>query len=156
MTENPQYERETCYFCHEPDTHLLETHHIVPRRFDGSDDAENLVTVCPTCHERLERLYDNRFYAALGVEPESDDENNTDSEIPDHKNALFQATDGELKLIDLIDSLAADYRQGAPVSEVSKRAEKHGVDRTTIGSEIERLRRQGDVYEPTSGHLRTV
>jgi len=57
---------ERCKFCRETDR--LERHHIVPRRFDGSNDEENIVTVCPTCHSKLESLYDKRFYDALGVE----------------------------------------------------------------------------------------
>jgi len=55
-----------CYFCGEE--HRVETHHIVPKRFDGSDEEENLVDVCPTCHSKLENLYDKRFYDELGVE----------------------------------------------------------------------------------------
>lgn len=54
-----------CAFC--GDDRVTERHHIVPRRYDGSDDDENLVTVCPTCHEVLERLYDRRFYQKLGA-----------------------------------------------------------------------------------------
>lgn len=54
-----------CHFCGQEPT---ETHHIVPRRFDGTDADENLVDVCPTCHSKLESLYDKRFYDALGVE----------------------------------------------------------------------------------------
>lgn len=59
-----------CYFCGEG-TNVLETHHIVPQRHDGSDGTENLVDLCPTCHERLERLYNKRFYDALGVEKQT-------------------------------------------------------------------------------------
>jgi len=59
---------EGCYFCTEE---RLEKHHIVPRRFDGSDDAQNIVSVCPTCHSKLERLYNKRFYDALGVSVEA-------------------------------------------------------------------------------------
>lgn len=55
--------RDDCYFCDE--TECLESHHVVPRRFDGSDKEENLVTVCPTCHRKLEGLYDKRFYNEL-------------------------------------------------------------------------------------------
>lgn len=55
-----------CYFCDE--TACLEEHHIVPRRFGGSDDSANLVRVCPTCHRKLESLYDKRFYDQLGVD----------------------------------------------------------------------------------------
>lgn len=29
---------------------LLEKHHIVPRSLGGTDKAENLVNLCPTCH----------------------------------------------------------------------------------------------------------
>jgi len=61
----------TCYFCNDDREELLETHHIVPRRFGGSDADENLVDVCPACHRALESLYDKRFYDALGVEKSS-------------------------------------------------------------------------------------
>ena len=61
---------DKCYFCNE--TRCLERHHIVPRRFNGSDNDENLVKVCGSCHVKLESLYDNRFYKRLGVlEPSS-------------------------------------------------------------------------------------
>jgi len=63
---------QDCYFCTE--TERLEEHHIVPRRFDGSDSDENTVTVCPTCHSKLESLYDSRFYSELGVEPQQNRE----------------------------------------------------------------------------------
>ena len=41
-----------CQFCSANSD--LEVHHVVPRRFGGSDDLENLVTVCKDCHGRLE------------------------------------------------------------------------------------------------------
>jgi len=31
----------------------LQVHHLTPRRSGGSDDPENLVTVCGRCHRRL-------------------------------------------------------------------------------------------------------
>lgn len=58
-----------CYFCG-GGSEVIEQHHIVPRRFGGGDESENLVEVCPTCHEKLERLYDKRFYDELGIEKE--------------------------------------------------------------------------------------
>lgn len=45
----------------------LERHHIVPRKFGGSDRSENLVTLCPTCHQAIEKLYNKRFYENLGA-----------------------------------------------------------------------------------------
>ena len=157
MTSNAQYDRETCYFCHEPDTHLLEAHHIVPQRFGGSDDAENLVRVCPNCHERLERLYDGRFYDALGIETEpSDETDDANSGPPQRQYPLRQATDGERRLADLINSIEIQYDEGAPISKICDEAVEYGVERGAIKAEIEKLRRQGDVYEPTTDHLRTV
>jgi hypothetical protein len=57
---------ERCYFC--PARHDIEVHHIVPQRFRGSDDRENLVALCETCHKKLEQLYDAAFYDALGID----------------------------------------------------------------------------------------
>lgn len=63
---------KACYFCGDTARGNLERHHIVPRRFDGSDKDENIVTLCPTCHEKLESLYNKRFYDTLGVEKSTD------------------------------------------------------------------------------------
>jgi len=37
----------------------LHVHHIVPQRSDGSDDTENLITVCRSCHNTLEHTQAN-------------------------------------------------------------------------------------------------
>lgn len=34
----------------------IQAHHVVSRRNGGSDDLENLVTLCMSCHQRRERL----------------------------------------------------------------------------------------------------
>ena len=60
--------RERCYFC--PEDRNLDEHHIVPQRFGGSDSAVNVVTVCERCHDKLERLYDKRFYQHFNIEDE--------------------------------------------------------------------------------------
>lgn len=62
-----QTNRDTCYFCGSDGP--IQTHHLIPRRFDGSDAIRNLVDLCPTCHQRLERLYDDTFFAAIGAGP---------------------------------------------------------------------------------------
>lgn len=56
---------QSCKFCSETDN--LENHHIIPRRLNGSDNSDNLVKVCPSCHSKLEELYDNQFFNKLGV-----------------------------------------------------------------------------------------
>lgn len=61
-----------CYFC--PKRSNLESHHIVPQRMNGSDKAENLVIVCDRCHDKLEQLYDKRFFERLGLSDDSGDD----------------------------------------------------------------------------------
>lgn len=58
---------DTCFICGQRKPNSIETHHIVPRRFGGSDSDENLVDLCASCHSALEKLYDDRFYEELGV-----------------------------------------------------------------------------------------
>lgn len=58
---------EGCYFCGGGED-VLERHHVVPRRLGGTDEGGNLVDLCPTCHRKLESLYDDEFYEALGVD----------------------------------------------------------------------------------------
>jgi hypothetical protein len=33
----------------------IQAHHVVPRRFGGSDELSNLVTLCMSCHHKRER-----------------------------------------------------------------------------------------------------
>ena len=56
----------------------------------------------------------------------------------------------------IIEELEGEYDDGAPVEEVLDRAEEVGMERDDAEHEIEKLRRQGDVYEPKQDHLRTL
>ena len=51
-----------CRFCDAVSD--LEVHHILPRRYEGPDHPENLVTVCQSCHGELEQLT-NTIFGAL-------------------------------------------------------------------------------------------
>lgn len=66
---------DRCFICGADNPNVLEEHHIVPRRYGGGNDAENLVTLCSNCHTTVEKLYDERFYHELGVEAEEPDYN---------------------------------------------------------------------------------
>ena len=59
--------REDCYICGRGHPDILEAHHIVPRRYNGSDEDPNIVELCPSCHKALERLYDLRFWTKVGA-----------------------------------------------------------------------------------------
>jgi hypothetical protein len=45
---------QSCEWCEEPYDHL-EVHHIVPRREGGPNEPENLIVLCPNCHENADR-----------------------------------------------------------------------------------------------------
>lgn len=40
----------------------LEIHHIVPRKFEGSDNPENAVGLCPNCHDVWDSLFDEGIF----------------------------------------------------------------------------------------------
>lgn len=56
-----------CFICGMASEAALQEHHIVPRRHGGSDNPENIVELCASCHQAVEKLYDKRFYDSLGV-----------------------------------------------------------------------------------------
>jgi len=62
--------KHQCSKCHEKTTHI---HHIVSRADGGTDEYENLIVLCPTCHDNVHmehitsdqlRLYKKRWIAA--------------------------------------------------------------------------------------------
>jgi hypothetical protein len=61
-------EETECFICgaHRPNS--IESHHVVPRRYGGSDAPENLVNLCSSCHSAIEKIYDDSFYDRLEVE----------------------------------------------------------------------------------------
>ncbi len=56
----------------------------------------------------------------------------------------------------IISEIEQEYDDGAPIEEILDYAETVGMERSKAEHEIEKLRRQGDVYEPNTGNLRTV
>jgi hypothetical protein len=47
----------------------LEVHHIKPRRLNGSNTLDNLITLCVKCHQKtegVEESYMNRYFTLLG------------------------------------------------------------------------------------------
>jgi len=53
---------DRCYICGEDNPNVLQTHHLIPRRYGGSDQSENLVRLCANCHQAIESLYDDEFF----------------------------------------------------------------------------------------------
>jgi len=138
---------ESCYFCREDGPAALETHHIVPRRHNGSDREKNLVTVCANCHRKLEALYDKRFYEVLGVEA-AEDSGGSD-ELSEEERARRQAVKS------LVRDVEQDFEEGAPVDVVVDRgAAELGAD--TVEVTLEKLKEVGELYQPNKEHLRSI
>jgi replicative DNA helicase Mcm len=57
---------------------------------------------------------------------------------------------------ELIADVESEYDEGAPIEEVLDRAEEIDMDRSKAEHEIEKLKQQGEVYEPSTEHLRTT
>lgn len=50
-----QRDNNTCRICHRTEAELMadetmDAHHILPKRYGGSDEVENGETRCSTCH----------------------------------------------------------------------------------------------------------
>lgn len=68
----------TCFICGHDTSAVIQEHHIAPRRYGGSDADENLVDLCPNCHDSVERIYNDAFFERLGVQKTTDE---SDSDI---------------------------------------------------------------------------
>ena len=104
------------------------------------EDAERVIEIVRSC------LQD------IGVDPETGE---FDADIVETGRSKSQR-DRIKDIKALISEIETEYDEGAPIEEVLDRAEEMGTERSKAEHEIEKLRRQGDVYEPQTGHLRTV
>lgn len=164
MSKENQIDREDCYICGSGNADILERHHIVPCRHGGSDNAVNLVDLCPTCHRALETLYNKRFYRALDVI--SDDVIDSDAEDDRQKSGEHTATQSDSlppkpsksrrimreNIFDAIDEHMTET--GAPVDRVKDEAKQAGTRPVLAEKMIVELRHVGDLYEPKTGYLR--
>jgi len=66
---------ERCFICGEGNPNVFNRHHIIRRSQGGADSDENLVTLCASCHEAVEKIYDDEFWSRVEV---------VDSKTEDH------------------------------------------------------------------------
>ncbi|CCQ36450.1 ATP-dependent DNA helicase MCM (intein-containing) [Natronomonas moolapensis 8.8.11] len=105
-----------------------------------SGDAERVIEIVRSC------LQD------IGVDPETGE---FDADVVETGQSKTQR-DRIKNVKSLIAEIESEYDEGAPIETILDRAEEVGMERSQAEHEIEKLRRQGDVYEPTTDHLRTV
>jgi replicative DNA helicase Mcm len=88
----------------------------------------------------------------IGVDPETGE---FDADVVEAGTSKSQR-DRIKNLKHLIEELESEYDEGAPVEVVVERAEEIGMDTGKAEHEIEKLKQKGEVYEPSTDHLRTT
>jgi len=88
----------------------------------------------------------------IGVDPETGE---LDADIVESGTSKSQR-DRIKNIKGLIDDLATEYDEGAPIDVVIERAEEIGMDESKAEHEIEKLKQKGEVYAPSTDHLRTT
>ena len=172
----PEVDRDTCYLCGDPHKELLQKHHIVPQRYNGPDEDSNLVELCPTCHRKIERLYNVTFYDYLesyyyedvcvddtGSETSvsavaTDGGSTASTEISYTRSAINSTEYNPSEWSSVTEAVAIiskneDHNRGAPIDAV---VSLYNAPNEHVKEEIEKLRTKGKVYEPEDGHLRSI
>ncbi|NEU58418.1 minichromosome maintenance protein MCM [Halorussus sp. MSC15.2] len=104
------------------------------------EDAERSVRITRSC------LQD------IGVDPET---GQFDADVVETGQSKSQR-DRIKNLKQLIGEIEEDYEEGAPVDEVMARADEIGMEQSKAEHEIDKLKQKGEVYEPSTDHLRTT
>jgi replicative DNA helicase Mcm len=104
------------------------------------EDATRVIDIVRSCLENI------------GVDPETGE---FDADVIETGTSKSQR-DRIKSIRELISDVEDEYDEGAPIEEVLDRAGEIGMDADKAESEIENLRRKGELYEPVQGHLRTT
>ncbi|USZ66993.1 helix-turn-helix domain-containing protein [Halorussus salilacus] len=103
-------------------------------------DAERAVDITRSC------LQD------IGVDPET---GQFDADVVETGTSKTQR-DRIKNIKQLIADIEDEYDEGAPIDVVLDRAEDIGMDHSKAEHEIDKLKQKGEVYEPSTDHLRTT
>ncbi|PSQ57103.1 MCM family protein, partial [Halobacteriales archaeon SW_7_71_33] len=104
------------------------------------EDAERVIEIVRSC------LKD------VGVDPESGD---FDADVVETGTSKTQR-DRIQNIRTLISEIQGEYDVGAPIDVVIERGEDLNMDRQKIEHEIEKLKKQGELYQPDNDHVRTT
>ncbi|PSQ38790.1 hypothetical protein BRD13_05545, partial [Halobacteriales archaeon SW_5_70_135] len=104
------------------------------------EDAERVIEIVRSC------LKD------VGVDPESGD---FDADVVETGTSKTQR-DRIQNIRTLISEIQDEYDVGAPIDVVTERGEDLNMDRQKIEHEIEKLKKQGELYQPDNDHVRTT
>jgi replicative DNA helicase Mcm len=101
-----------------------------------------------------ERAVDIAHYCLreIGMDPETEE---YDADIIETGTTKSQR-DRVRNLLDIVEEIETEYDEGAPVDVVIERAEEVGIEPSKAEHEIESLKQKGEVYQPSTDHLRTT
>jgi replicative DNA helicase Mcm len=104
------------------------------------EDADRVIEIARSCMQDI------------GVDPET---GQFDADVVETGTSRTQRE--RIKGIkQLIGEIEEEYDEGAPVDVVLERAEETGTDPSKAEHEIGKLKQKGEVYEPSTNHLRTT
>ncbi len=103
-------------------------------------DADRVIEIVRSC------LQD------IGVDPET---GQFDADVVETGTSKSQR-DRIKNIKQLIANIEEEYDDGAPVDVVLDRADEIGMDASKAEHEIDKLKQKGEVYEPSTNHLRTT
>ena len=88
----------------------------------------------------------------IGVDPET---GQFDADVVETGTSTSQRKRIQ-EIKDLISEMESEYDDGVPVEAILDRADEVDLDRRKAEAEIEKLKRKGEVYEPSTDHVRTT
>ncbi len=103
-------------------------------------DADRVIEIVRSC------LMD------IGVDPETGE---FDADVVETGTSKTQR-DRIRGIKEIVGDLQDEYDDGAPVEKILDEAEQHGMERSKAEHEIEKLKQQGELYQPNQDHLRTL
>jgi replicative DNA helicase Mcm len=107
----------------------------------SESDAQRAVDIVQSCLDDI------------GIDPET---GQFDADVVETGQSKTQR-DRIMEVEDLISDIEEEYEKGAPIDEVIERAEEEkGMEERKVEKELDKLRRNGEIYEPSQGHLRTT
>ena len=105
-----------------------------------AEDAERAIDIAQYCLEDI------------GLDPETGE---LDADMIETGTSKSQR-DRIKSIKSLIETIEEEYDEGAPVDVIIERAEEQGMESSKAEYEIDKLKQQGEVYQPQTDHLRTT
>jgi len=103
-------------------------------------DADRVIDIVRSC------LQD------VGMDPETGE---FDADVIETGTSKSQR-DRKKSIREIVGELEDEYENGAPVDAVLDRAEEAGIERSKAEREVEKLTTNGELYQPTNDHVRTI